>query len=474
MDAKEKVIGLQKAYADIILNISKEAAARVMSSERKAVQYQHELKVAKEEALWMLLHLKKMMDDKTSEAEAAALNQQKKIEELEAQLQEAEDIVSDLRKELGEVQAELERLKKSSLQNVNEVPTTINSYESSKYHHLNNGYESAGASEITTPNPRQQKECSECCYSEKDCTCSSHIRDRDLPSIALRDSYKEPGLYRNGCTQRIRACEGNLLDKNSSEEREKVEYKSKDPSFRARTQSELEYKLLADVKLSSFLPFRRKRQRSTKQREPVTCLTKKPSDPPERPDPLPELSSRHNLVSVKDDDYSSKSPSSVAPILRTDEVENKCIDQECEGLKEKMVQLGEETELEESFLPSVSKGDVENGDMPSQPVRERIIKYTFQRKRKRGAMNESEMKVSLSPEVEKRNEVDKSTRKNQQSSKASLLSESSRDSRRLAQVARQFSSLSDDLYPCLRRSGGIDRAFRVIGVFWKRDDDNHL
>ncbi|KAG6383653.1 hypothetical protein SASPL_156586 [Salvia splendens] len=200
---------------------------------------------------------------------------------------------------------------------------------------------------------------------------------------------------------------------------EKVEYKSKDPSFRARTQSELEYKLLADVKL------------------------KKPSDPPERPDPLPELSSRHNLVSVKDDDYSSKSPSSVAPILRTDEVENKCIDQECEGLKEKMVQLGEETELEESFLPSVSKGDVENGDMPSQPVRERIIKYTFQRKRKRGAMNESEMKVSLSPEVEKRNEVDKSTRKNQQSSKASLLSESSRDSRRLAQVARQLISLSE-------------------------------
>ena len=331
---------------------------------------------------------------------------------------------------MGEVQDELERLKKSSLHNVNEVPTTIYSYESSKYHHPNNGYESAGASEITMPNPRQQKECSDCYYlGEKDCTCSSHIRDRDLPSIALRVSYKEPGLYRNGCTQRIRACEGNLLDRNSNEEREKGGYTSKDPSFGARTQSELEYKLLADVKLSSFLPFRRKRQRSTKQREP----------PPEKPDPLPELSSRHNLVSVKDDAHSSKRPSSVAPILCTDEVENKCIDQECEGLKEKIVPLGEETELEESFLPSVSKGDVENGDMPSQPVRERIIKYTFQRKRKRGNPNESEMKVSLSPEVEKRNEDDKSTRKNQQSSKASLLSDSSRDSRRLAQVARQVS-----------------------------------
>ncbi|KAL1566248.1 hypothetical protein AAHA92_01880 [Salvia divinorum] len=457
MDAKEKVIGLQKAYADIIFNMSKEAAARVMSSERRAVQYQHELRVAKEEALRMLLHLKKMMDDRTSEAEAAALNQRKKIEELEAQLQEAEDIVSDLRKELGEVQAELERLKKSSLQNVNEVPTTIYSYESSKFHHPNNGYESAGVSEITMSNPRQQKECSECYNSEKDCTCSSHIRDCDLPSISLRDSYKEPGLYRNGCTQRIRACEGNLLDKesclpgetdspkdkNSSEEREKGGYTSKAPSFGARTQSELENKLLADVKLSSFQPFRRKRQRATKQREPVTCLTMKPSDPPQKPDPLPELSSRHILVSVKDDAHSSKSPSTVAPILCADEVENKCIDQGREGLKEKMVPSGEETGFQESFLPSVSKGDVENDDMPSQPVRERIIKYTFQRKRKRGAPSESEMTVPLSPEVEKRNEDNKSARKNQQSSKASLLSESSRDSRRLAQVARQLISLSE-------------------------------
>lgn len=56
------MIALQKAYADIILNTSKEAAVRVMASERRAVQYQHEQKVAKEEALRMLLHLKQMMD----------------------------------------------------------------------------------------------------------------------------------------------------------------------------------------------------------------------------------------------------------------------------------------------------------------------------------------------------------------------------------------------------------------------------
>lgn len=40
----------------------------------------------------------------------ASFSQQRKIEELEAQLEEAEDIVSDLTNELREVQAELERV----------------------------------------------------------------------------------------------------------------------------------------------------------------------------------------------------------------------------------------------------------------------------------------------------------------------------------------------------------------------------
>ncbi|KAG6401702.1 hypothetical protein SASPL_138566 [Salvia splendens] len=386
---------------------------------------------------------------RNSEAESASLNEQKKIEELEAQLQEAEDIVRDLRGELGAVQVEVERLKKSNLQNVNEpendslreVPTAIYSYESSKLHHPNSLDESAVASEITI---------------------------QDL--LGLRDNCKEPGLYRNGCTQRIHACERNLLgkklcpgktdspkDKNSSEEREKDGYTSKAASIGARTQSELENKFLADVKLSTFQPFRRKRKRATRQRESVTCLTKKLSDPPQKADRLPELSSRHILHSVKGDANSSESPPTVAPMLSSSEVEKDWIDQGCEIMKEKMGLLGEETGFAESLLPSVGKGIVENDDipsnslnwtssdrttgLPSQPVRERIIKYTFQRKRKRGAPSGSEMAVS--PETEKRNEDNKSTLKNQQPSKDSLLSESSRDSRRLAQVARQLLSLSE-------------------------------
>lgn len=53
---------LKKAYADIILSISKESAARVLASERKSAVFQHELKVAKEEGVRMLMRLKQMMD----------------------------------------------------------------------------------------------------------------------------------------------------------------------------------------------------------------------------------------------------------------------------------------------------------------------------------------------------------------------------------------------------------------------------
>ncbi|KAG5618271.1 hypothetical protein H5410_018095 [Solanum commersonii] len=59
-----RLTALKRAYADIILNTAKEAAARIMSSEQKAVRYKHELQVAKEEGLGMLLRLKQMMDSK--------------------------------------------------------------------------------------------------------------------------------------------------------------------------------------------------------------------------------------------------------------------------------------------------------------------------------------------------------------------------------------------------------------------------
>lgn len=61
---RKSMVALKKAYAEIILNTAKEAAARVMASERKALRVQHDLKATKEEGLRMLLRLKQMMDAK--------------------------------------------------------------------------------------------------------------------------------------------------------------------------------------------------------------------------------------------------------------------------------------------------------------------------------------------------------------------------------------------------------------------------
>ncbi|MCD9643824.1 hypothetical protein HAX54_031671 [Datura stramonium] len=213
MDTDERLTALKRAYADIILNTAKEAAARIMSSEQKAVRYKHELQVAKEEALGMLLRLKQMMDSKISEVELTSLSQQKKIEELEAQLQEAEDIVNDLRVELREVQAELERVtscKEKGVQNLEEVDAAaLGEPENRVVLPPESQEESATISNTEIMNMNQQNQGYQSC-SKMVQIGKPNIAGPDLPSIILRS--KVPELYRNGCTQRIRACEGSLLD----------------------------------------------------------------------------------------------------------------------------------------------------------------------------------------------------------------------------------------------------------------------
>ena len=58
------MVALKKAYAEIILNTAKEAAARVMQSEKKALRFQHDLRTTKDEALRMLIRFKQIMDSK--------------------------------------------------------------------------------------------------------------------------------------------------------------------------------------------------------------------------------------------------------------------------------------------------------------------------------------------------------------------------------------------------------------------------
>ncbi|CAM8971683.1 unnamed protein product [Rhodiola kirilowii] len=108
----QKMTEMKKAYANIILHTAQEAAVRIMVLESKAFRFQKQAADAKEEALGMLLRLKQTMDSKMHEAEVLSFGDKKKIKELEGQLQEAENIVTDLREELASVRGELEKEKK--------------------------------------------------------------------------------------------------------------------------------------------------------------------------------------------------------------------------------------------------------------------------------------------------------------------------------------------------------------------------
>ncbi|OAY47701.1 uncharacterized protein LOC110617629 isoform X2 [Manihot esculenta] len=226
MADSEKLTALKKAYADIILNTAKEAAARIMVSERKAQRYQRELFAAKDESLRMLLRLKQMLDSKVSEAEMTSLSQQRRIEELEAQLGEAEDIVKDLRAELRELQDELEKVTNSQMQPLGEQNlmgengTRITAFEDNRLSTSGSAISAIPAlqcdpvTSIEMKNSTLNGTCDENkCYSENDCHKDKcFVCNPDFASIVMRS--KVPELYRNGCTQRIRAFERHLLGGN--------------------------------------------------------------------------------------------------------------------------------------------------------------------------------------------------------------------------------------------------------------------
>lgn len=162
-----------------------------------------------------------------SEAELMSLNQQKKIEELEAQLQEAEEIVRDLRAELRETQAELENVTKHQMHPPVEQNTgaeieaqeiflqenRLDPYDGSVYTAPGLQFESVSISDNRNPVVNGSNDSSKFCGSH-DHTNNCYIHNPDFASIVIR--RKEPKLYRNGCTQRIHAFERSLFDGNMS------------------------------------------------------------------------------------------------------------------------------------------------------------------------------------------------------------------------------------------------------------------
>ncbi|ESW23159.1 hypothetical protein PHAVU_004G023400 [Phaseolus vulgaris] len=217
-----EMLALKKAYADVILNTMKESAGRVMVSEKRALMFQQELTAAKENALHMLMRLKKMMDAKTAEAEKASLQQQRKIEVLEAQLNEAEDVVTDLRAELKHVYIVLEKTRNNQVQplngqNIKQVATCMSVKPEISISSPHKEHECITSCDVANKSLTMNILDNKCCNSKQQteqlliCNMEdSSGHDSDFASVITRS--KEPELCRNGFTQRIRALEGNLLD----------------------------------------------------------------------------------------------------------------------------------------------------------------------------------------------------------------------------------------------------------------------
>ncbi|KAG6715933.1 hypothetical protein I3842_04G021500 [Carya illinoinensis] len=217
-DDAQKMLSLKKAYAEIILNTAKEAATRVMASERKALRFQQDLRATKDEALRMLVRLKQTFDSKTTEAEMASLIQQGRIEELEAQLNEAEDVIAGLRTDLKQVWGALEKVKSNQAQPLNGQIKKAPSHESAasesiRPNLLNAGFETMTISDMKNAPLNERISVEECCNTTKETEQvldNYYANKSDFASIIMK--IEEPELYRKGLTQRVCAFERDFLD----------------------------------------------------------------------------------------------------------------------------------------------------------------------------------------------------------------------------------------------------------------------
>ncbi|OMO82633.1 hypothetical protein COLO4_22897 [Corchorus olitorius] len=526
----------EKAYAEIILNTAKEAAARIMVSERKALRYQQELFAAKDEALLMLLRLKQMLDAKNglfywkvmqerklkpfvgfmaNEAEMMSLNQQKRIDELEAQLGEAEDIVRDLRADLREAQDELEKLTKERMQCIdnqkseNDVAVSL---EISQENRVNN-FGSATSSlpdaqtDVVTVFDLKSSVPNETDVGNKcSCTNNCYVCNPDFASIVMR--RKEPDLYRNGCTQRIRALERCLLNGNLSlsgqvddakngkaREGEEGRDMHTKPSLGAemcrpeekteelKTMQSDVYNNIQILPLSSFHRKRKRAARYKKNKAPssmnihdqvvATCeesdlfcpetfsdaadgnvqsgeqsriiehdVLNNPHCPmPSSPlDPAEGITQSSYEVVDKDD----------GEIVKACDFQNEKSDDKLLADRKELTRRGSGSA--ESLGVPFSKMDIEMVDVSadnldvkvseitegssSQPANNKFIMYTFKRKRKKESLSSPDRDSSLDDGTSQKNAEEKQNGQ-LDSEKATLITETSRDSRRLVQVARQ-------------------------------------
>lgn len=152
------------------------------------------------------------------EAEVTSLTHKRKIDELEAQLDEAEDVITDLRTELKLVRDKLKKVKNNQLQPWNGQITEDDAdsqktvtIEATVPSTLSSGHESVTSSDIDDTLSNQRIMDDRCCSTiqQPDDLGGSHVENLEIAPHVIS---KEPDLPINGIAQRIHAFESNLLE----------------------------------------------------------------------------------------------------------------------------------------------------------------------------------------------------------------------------------------------------------------------
>ncbi|KAI4984122.1 hypothetical protein ZWY2020_046494 [Hordeum vulgare] len=218
--AVSQLEGLRKAYAAIMLNMAKESAARVLAAERSVAVLAEGIAAAKEDGIAALVRLKDIMKARMKQVESQSLAHVSKISELQEQLHDAWNTVASLQVELQRANTELEETRKTlAEERMNILPTCdkIGSNKSktsrSKVHLRNRNLSSENKNTIRRVSIDTKEN------GAVENMANLYHRGSDMSSFIARNKKRE--LYRNGCTQRIRALKQRSPAADSSKQNSK-------------------------------------------------------------------------------------------------------------------------------------------------------------------------------------------------------------------------------------------------------------
>ncbi|XP_028798165.1 uncharacterized protein LOC114753634 [Neltuma alba] len=452
-----------------------------------------------------------------------SLNNQRKIEELEAQLNEAEDVITDLRAELKQVWLELEKTKNS--RNQLQIKEQVASVESEKTMNTQNqlleeqikklaaSVEENAKQDVTLPVPIQGHEYAtpcdvknaplnqnvlddKCCNARKqtELCCISNLEDycahnSNLASIIMRG--KEPELYKNGLglpSDSDKEVAKYSTLSSSNKKRKITKHVKRHGIQKGKTFSYLrscfipcckghideDYKSdkvacsLPSIKSCTINKSRRTRRCRPVRKKSSVHECCKPSftlkqfssvsnndkcceDEDERK-PVPHLTDMEPVNESSSDKPNIRMVGKFEFVQETAERDKEsldaCILENVAGDSEMI--LADRSGNMEAEVTDVSctntdledaKAFEENNESSGQADDRKLLRYTFCRKRKKESLDNPEEKQNSEKSTMKRR-VDEKQHGASEPQKSSLMDESSRDSRRLAQVARQLISLS--------------------------------